>query len=677
MPISTHDPEPAIDVHYGVTVIDRYRWLEDRALAETQAWLDAQKLAHDEYFSKLSDLDSLRSRVSEYLNVEAIEQPAKVGSRYFFRRRKKGQEQACLCVREIEAGTERVLVDPSVHGPFAAVAIHRISEDGGLLAFALKHGGERTEELYFVDVENGRILEDHLGTGHIRGFAFGPDNAGFYYCHEANHSAKKDNPHQICYHRFGDPSGRDTVLISLPRTDQSRLTLISDILNVGAVFVHEGRADLRMDLYLAPFEQNQLWRLIFAEKTLPYGPFVHHGQIYVLTFADAANGRIVELREDGSEGSLIVPEWEAPIGIFRTAEDSLYVSYRIDCSTVIHRWSWAGEFLGELPVQPRGSLGLHQAYTSSGDALFLAHESFSEPQSILEFSETTHSYIPWPRRTAALKRRNYHIQRVSYSSKDGTMIPMWLVALDSWEPDGCRPAILTGYGGFGISMTPRFSVLVTIMIELGCVFALPNLRGGSEFGKGWHDAARGRNRQVAYDDFLAAAEWLCANRITQPDRLAIFGGSNSGLLVAVAMTQRPDLFRAVLCLAPVLDMLRYEQFGNARKWREEYGSVSDEEDFRALYAYSPYHRVKDEIDYPAILLVSGDKDTQCDPSHVRKMAARLQERTAQHHPVLVDYSAERGHVPALPLSVRIDALARRIAFLCHELGIVVPNEEVV
>jgi len=246
---------------------------------------------------------------------------------------------------------------------------------------------------------------------------------------------------------------------------------------------------------------------------------------------------------------------------------------------------------------------------------------------------------------------------------------MWLVSLEKTDRRKPRPTILTGYGAAGIAMTPRFSVLVAVLLELGCIFALPNIRGGSEFGKDWHEAARRRNRQVAYDDFLSAAEWLCENDVTCPQQLGIFGGSNSGLLVAVALTQRPDLFGAVVCLAPILDMLRYEKFGDARKWITEHGTVEDPDDFHAIYASSPYHRVAELQNYPSTLFVTGDKDGQCDPAHVRKMAARLQLRKAQQRPVLVDYSAERGHSAVLPLSVRINALSRRIAFLCNELKI--------
>lgn len=674
MPIGAYKPEPAINVLHGVTVIDPFRWLEDRTSTETQEWLDFQKRVHDEYFSRLPDVECLRSRVSEYLDVEVVEQPAKVGNRYFFRRRRKGQEQACICVRDIETGTERVLVDPSVHGPYAAVAIHRISEDGRILAYALKHGGERAEEIRFVDVENVRSPESLLSSGYARGLAFQSDVTAFYYCHEPEWAAEQNLPHEIRYRRFEDSSDQGQVLLSMPRSERSRLYLISDNVNLGAIYIRDGGTGFKIDMYVASRSTDRVWHPIFRDKEPPYGPFLHHGKIYVASSADAPNGQVIELLEDGSEGQVIVPEWNAQMGSIRLAEDRLYVSYQVDCTTIIHSRSWTGELLGVLPAQPEGQFGLLQSYTESGDVLFFSHESFSEPPSIFEYSAATNSFLPWDKRENAKGGHRYHIQRVSYPSKDGTPIPMWLVALDPFKSNACQPAILTGYGGFGASMMPRFSVLVTVMLEIGCVFALPNLRGGSEFGREWHEAARRHKRQVAFDDFIASAEWLCGQGITQPERLAIFGGSNSGLLVAAAMTQKPHLFRAVLCIAPILDMLRYEQFGDARKWREEYGTVADAGDFHSLHAYSPYHHISEDVNYPPTLFVSGDKDTQCDPAHVRKMAGRLQDRSVQTNPILVDHSAERGHTPALPLSIRIDALTRRVAFLCHELGITTPTE---
>jgi prolyl oligopeptidase len=232
---------------------------------------------------------------------------------------------------------------------------------------------------------------------------------------------------------------------------------------------------------------------------------------------------------------------------------------------------------------------------------------------------------------------------------------------------------MTSYGGFGVSVTSKFSPLAAIMMELGATFALPHIRGGGDFGKAWHDAGRTRKRQAAFDDFIGAAEWLCQQGVTTPKLLGIFGSSNSGLLVGAVMTQRPELFGAVVCVSPLLDMVRYEAFDRAAQWRSEYGTTDDPEDFKALFAYSPYHRVADDVNYPATLFVSGDKDERCNPAHVRKMAALLQERPAQRSPVIVDYSQERGHSPVLPLSIRVRALARRIAFLCREQQIAITD----
>jgi prolyl oligopeptidase len=676
MQVSTQIPEPVLEVLHGVSVSDPYRWLEDRDSSTTQHWIEEQHERRNAYFATIGGVDRLRARVRDLLDIEATEQPTKIDGLCFFRRRLKGQEQACLYVREDVTRKDRILVDPSEQGLYVSVAIHHISEDGRFLAYTLKRGGERTEEIHIVDVESGHTLDDHLRGGYARGIAFASENAGFYYCHESAAPHTDNHLHEVRYHQFGEPLDQDQVLLSMPRTSRSGLVLVSDGINLGAVFLHGGDSELTVDLYLASRKNDRDWRAVFVNRAVPYIPLLIGGSLFAISYAGAARGRILQLARDGGEGTTIVPEWHAPIGEVRFVGDHIFVSYQVDGTTILRRWTSAGDFLGALPVPPDGSFGILPSYSARCDALFFRHESFSEPPSILEFSETNLRYIPWAKSGAVSGIGDYRAERVTYPSKDGTPIPMWLVSRGIAKHGGCRPCILTSYGGFGISVTPRFSVLVEIMLELGCVFALPNIRGGSEFGNDWHDAARGRNRQVAYDDFLAAADWICSNGIATPGSLAIFGGSNSGLLVAAAMTQRPELFRAVLCIAPILDMLRYERFGNAGKWREEYGTVENSEDFHALHAYSPYHRVRDSVNYPATLFVTGDKDAQCDPAHVRKMAARLQNRDAQRHSILVDYSSERGHTPSLPLSVRIEALTHRLAFLCSELGIAIPEGDI-
>jgi prolyl oligopeptidase len=242
---------------------------------------------------------------------------------------------------------------------------------------------------------------------------------------------------------------------------------------------------------------------------------------------------------------------------------------------------------------------------------------------------------------------------------------------DVLESGSHHPTIMTSYGGYGVSMTPQFSVFVAFLMERGCLFALPNIRGGSEFGAEWHDSAKRRKRQVAFDDFLSAAEWLIETGRTEPRRLAIFGGSNSGLLVGAAMTQRPDLFHAVVCMVPMLDMLRYHLFDNAHVWAEEFGTADDPQDFAALFRYSPYHNVRETTAYPATMIVSGDSDQNCNPSHARKMIARLQAANISESPIVLDYSRHRGHSPVLPLSERVEALTDRMAFLCDQLNLTV------
>lgn len=658
-------PEPVVEVLHGQTIVDPYRWLEDRNSPATAAWITNQQQQHDAYFSGIPGLDWVRGRVSHYLNVEVVDQPAKVGDRYFYRRRKRNQEQACICERGSTTDNERVLVDPVNQGAFTTVAIHRIHDDGSLLAYEVRHGGSDAKSIHIVDVDQGRTLQDHLETGYARGFVFAMDRAGYYYCHEPLESL---GPHAIRFHRFGETANEDDVLLCLDRTRQSRLVLVADELRLGAILMHFDGANSLIDFYLSHRTRRAQWTHVLANKKTPYAVFLRKDRIFAITEEGGTRRHIVELKENGDPCCTVVPEWGYEIQRMAVAGGSIFATYLVNQRTVVRRWPLSGEDASTLEIPNGGSIEFLSGFSSNSTSLFYKSESFTEPSGIYEYQTATETHISWNPPRDCSPENTFQVKCVSYKSNDGIEIPMSLVMRRDLNHERARPVILTGYGGFGASMTPKFSVLVTIMLELGAVFALPNIRGGSEFGKAWYEAARARNRQVAFDDFIAAAEWLCAQGITTPEMLAIFGGSNSGLLVGVAMTQRPDLFRAVLCIAPLLDMVRYENFDSASKWQHEYGTIESPEDFCALYAYSPYHHVRKEVNYPSTLFVSGDKDDRCNPAHVRKMAASLQTRSSQSHPILVDYSQQRGHAPVLPLSVRIEALARRVAFLCHELG---------
>ncbi|WP_260706563.1 prolyl oligopeptidase family serine peptidase [Edaphobacter flagellatus] len=652
------------EIIHGVNVSDPYRWLEDRSLPETEEWIREQQRRCDVYFAECNDMNVLREEVMSYLDAEVVDQPVRTGDRYFYRRRNSGMEQACIYVRDAITGVETLLVDPSRDGPFVSVDIHSIASDGSLLAYKRKYGGEDKNSIHIVDVETGVERPGHLSKGLVRGFAFTQDKSGFFYCQEA--SATRDD-HFISLRRL-DESVADQVVFRAARSNGSRLVLTADEVHLGAIWMREVNGELIEDFWIARQEDPVHWHQIFSNKPLPFSPILRNGRVFAISEEGAANRRLIELDPDGKTLRTIVPEQKGTMRGVVFGRDTVYALFLNEMQFELKCWSLEGTVLPDIVLRRNGTVHLIPTHGNDG-SLFLSYESFAQPPILFEYLTESRELKVWNTRIPSQGPSDYVVRDESYPAIDGTSIPITLVSALDAPSTSPRPVIMTGYGGFGVPMTPQFSVLVSIMLKLGTVFALPHIRGGGEFGKAWHEAARGSFRQVAFGDFLSAAEWMCEEKITSPTQLAIFGGSNSGLLVGVAMTQRPDLFQAVFCVAPLLDMVRYESFDEAAKWRREYGTVDDPEQFAAIYAYSPYHHVQANTNYPSVLFVSGDRDDRCNPAHVRKMAARLQESTKQCRPIVVDYSEERGHAPALPLSVRVDALARRIVFLCRELNL--------
>jgi prolyl oligopeptidase len=661
--------ESVEEVVHNSVVRDPYRWLESRSLPSTEEWIGIQQRRCEEYFASCPELSAIERIVRKYLDVEVIDQPACVRGRYFYRKREVGQEQGCIYMREISGANERMLFDPSHEGRFASVGIHRISADASLLAYEVKRGGEDRKQLRILDVDACETLPNRISRGYARGMAI--SHSGYFYCHE---TAQDIDAHTICYERFGSV-GQGSVVFRTPKSKGSRLTLRANAHWLGALWQRPQGSELVSDFWIAELHDGTPdWVQVFRDKRAPYCPILWHDRILVLAETETGGSRIIELSRRGEERGVFAPEKKVPIQQIAITQDHLFVGYAELGAIAIDAWDSSGQRADSVDVPRNGTVRILPSPAQTTDRFFYAFESFDIPPAIYEYRAPSKTPGLWHQQGPTDRCMRVHVQGTTISSRDGTEIPMTLVSRKRDEPRvGTRPVIMTSYGGFGLATTPQFSVLATVLMELGAVFAVPHIRGGGDFGKAWHDAGRTRNRQASFDDFLAAAQWLATHGLTTTRQLAIFGGSNSGLLVAVAMTQRPDLFRAVLCIAPLLDMVRYESFDQAMKWRREYGTIEDPEDFQALYAYSPYHHVVDEVDYPATLFVSGDKDDRCNPAHVRKMAALLQERSAQRSPVIVDYSEERGHSPVLPLSVRIPALARRIAFLCRELEITVPQ----
>jgi prolyl oligopeptidase len=668
MPLGVSAPRSMIEVLHGEAMSDPYRWLEDRSLPETKLWIREQRRHYDDYFSMCPGLEYIRQRVRSYLDVEVVDQPARVAGRYFYRRRNRDQEQACIYVRDIATDVERLLVDPSNQGPFTSVAIHRISPKGSLVAYEVKHGGEDKHAICIVGVESGQTLPDRLEVGYARGFTFTPNEDGFYYCRDTHESTEN---HTIHLHLFRE-SDVDRVVFSAPRTEESRLILTADTVHLGAIWLHEKDSERVSDFFIASQGEESKWTSVFSDKTPDHHPFLHQGRILVLKGTEGGGRSMTELTSDGQEIRTIIPQSDTPVRQIAIADDIIYVSYLDEGIPRVEKWTLNGKHIGNIDTPKDGSIRLLASRSPNGISLFYSYESFDKPLTIFEYISGEPQSHVWHQRHPTSEIARSKICHVSCHSNDDTEIPLTLVSYGDVFSNRPTAVLLTGYGGFGAAMTPQFSVLGTIMKEIGATIAIAHVRGGGEFGQAWHDAGRKQNRQNAIDDFIAAAEWLWAHGVVTPDKLATFGGSNAGLLVAAAMTQRPELFGAVLCIAPLLDMVRYQCFDQAAKWRDEYGTAANADDFRALYAYSPYHHVESDVDYPPVMFVAGDKDDRCNAAHVRKMTILLQCRPAQRSSVIVDYSEQRGHAPALPLSTRVEALARRIAFLCKELNVLWP-----
>jgi prolyl oligopeptidase len=663
--------EPVVDVLHGVSISDPYRWLEDPNSPETRAWIEQQTRYARAYLDAIPARERIRERVRELLDVETYDSFLRSGHRHFFRKRLPGQEQPSIYFRAGANGEDHLLVDPATRGTgeFTAVKPLRVSADGSLLLYEVKQGGERTGTFEILDVANHRRLPDSLAHGYLRGFAFAPDGKSFYYVHEA--TDKQSPPYRaVLHHVLGSDFKSDRRLFSAGDEEKVRLTLVSGERQLGAL-VFRYREQMQTDFYLLDTTGTHKPICVLDGAAFRFAPRFHGARILAAIDLDSPNRRIVEVQPRRNQCPLffdVVPEKNVPIRSWIITKNYIAASYLYTEGPAIEIFTAFGKHVGQIPCATDETVRMVGSGTDA-DEVFLESESFARPLETDRFSLDSGIRTTWFHPTPLFDAAAYSHVETSFRSKDGTPIPISLVGLPEVLVAKDQPTIMTSYGGYGVSMTPQFSALVAFLIERGCLFALPHVRGGSERGAAWHQAARRRNRQVAFDDFLSAAEWLIDMGSTTPSRLAIFGGSNAGLLVAAAMTQRPDLFRAVLCLVPLLDMIRYSMFDNADLWKQEFGTADDPDDFRVLAGYSPYHAVRDGTAYPATMIVSGDADQNCNPLHARKMTARLQAANSSDHPMFLDYSPHRGHSPVLPLATRIEALTDRLAFLSDQLGV--------
>ena len=672
----------AVEVLHGEPIPDPYRWLEDGDDPETRAWTERQNALTESHLARVPGRAAIRRRLDELLAIGALSVPAPAHGRYFYQRRDGRQNQPVLYVRDRVHGEDRVAVDPNGLDPAGTTALDWFypSDDGSLLAYGLSENGSEQSVLHVLHTTRGSHLADRIPHTRAADLAWLPDNTGFYYTRYPGSGAVPAGEEH--YHRavFFHPLGADPAadpLIHQPARKEywPGVSLSPDgrwlVISVARTFD-------QTDLYLGDrgggAAGTLVPRLVPVAEDLPasFDGEVAHGRLFLRTNLDAPTYRMYEVDparpQRGHWRELVPPREDAVLEGARVVGDRLALSYLERASSRLRLADLDGGLRREVELPTLGSLfGLGGEW--DGHELFFGFSSYTVPPSVYRIDLDTGEQTLWRRVEADVSPERFEVRQVSVTSLDGTPVTMFLVHPRGLARTGDTPTYLTGYGGFNISMTPAFSRSLLLWLEHGGLVAIPNIRGGGEYGEAWHQGGMLARKQNSFDDFVAAAEWLIRERYTRPQRLAVAGGSNGGLLMGAVLTQRPELFGAVVVQVPLLDMLRYHRFLIARLWIPEYGSPDEPEDYAWLRAYSPYHHVRPGTAYPAVLLATAESDSRVDPMHARKMTARLQAATSSGRPVLLRLEARAGHGAGKPLAKVLDELTDTWTFVFSEVGV--------
>ncbi|MGB6383639.1 MAG: prolyl oligopeptidase family serine peptidase [Terriglobales bacterium] len=677
--------EPVEDTVQGHKIIDRYRYLENPNDPDTKLYVEQELSYTRSILDPLPGRDKINARLSQLLEIGTVGAPQLGGKYYFHTRREGNQNQPVLYVREgLNGGlndSDRVLVDVNKMSSDGTVALDWwfASDDGKYVAYGTSQSGSEESTLHIVESATGKVLLDTIDRTRFASVAWMKDSSAFYY---TRHPKKGDVPEgeevyhvKVFYHQIGSDPAKDPLIFGEGRNPQ-------DIPNVSLseddrwLLIDVGEGWTKSEMYLQDLQSKNPPLEITTGKDFLYGVDFFEGKLYITTNEDAPHYRVFVAdaanpkRENWKE---IIPQSDAVLQNASVTGGKLLAQYEHNATSELKLFGLDGKKLADVPLPAIGNV-----FSASGrydrNEIFFGFQSFTVPPSIYRVDLTDVKSALWAKVDApSIDGSAYDVQQVWYSSKDGTKVPMFIVSKKGIEKNGKNPTLLTGYGGFNISMTPAFSRSMYLWMEHGGIYAVANLRGGSEFGEDWHRAGMLEKKQNVFDDFIAAGEYLIAQKYTDKDHLAIQGGSNGGLLMGAMITQRPDLFRAVVCQVPLLDMLRYQNFQIAKLWIPEYGSAEDAKQFEWLYAYSPYHHVKPGIEYPAILFMTGDTDTRVDPMHAKKMAALMQAEAkngdSKDRPILLRIESKAGHGQGKPITKQIEEGTDMYSFLFWQLGV--------
>jgi prolyl oligopeptidase len=689
--------KPAVDIYHGAKVIDNYRWLEDGNSPETQKWVADEMSYTRALLDPLPGRDAIHTRLTELLSIGSITAPVIAGKHYFYTKREGMQNQPVLYVRDGLNDADRVLVDANQLAADGTIALDwfQPSDNGKYVAYGTSQSGSEISTLHIVETKTGTILPDVIERTRAASIAWLHDNSGFYY---TRYPKKGDVPpgqemynRHVFFHWLGTDPETDALVFGEGRDPEDWPSVFLSNDNRW-LLIHVSQGWTKSELFLMDTHGKNAPSRLSTGKDFNYGAEVYEGKVYIITNEDAPryHAFVTDAGNfDRQAWKEIIPQTDAVLQGASVYGGKLFAQYEQNATSQLKIFDLEGQKINDISLP-----GIGTVFGTGGkwnhDEVFFGFHSFTVPPGVYRVDlESVHHVTAgknpvevdtianptlWSKVDApSIDPSAYEVAQEWYKSKDGTRVPMFVVHKKGLQKNGKNPTLLTAYGGFNISLTPTFSRTAYLWMEHGGVFAVANLRGGAEFGEDWHRAGMLDKKQNVFDDMIAAAEHLISEKYTDKNHLAIQGGSNGGLLMGAMITQRPDLFRAVVCQVPLLDMLRYQNFQIAKLWIPEYGSAENPEQFKWLYAYSPYQHVKAGAEYPATLFMTGDFDTRVDPMHAKKMAALLQAEakngSSKTHPILLRIESKAGHGAGKPVTKQIEEFTDVYSFLFWQLGI--------
>jgi prolyl oligopeptidase len=674
------------NIYHGTEVADPYRWLEDdvRVSSDVRAWVDAQNKVTFGYLEKLPHRAAIEKQLTKLWNYERHSVPEKKGPHYFFTKNSGLQNQSVLYVQESLVDEPRVLLDPNTLSKDGTVALSETeySDDGRYMAYSLAEAGSDWVIWKVMEVESGETLSDEIKWVKFSGASWTKDGKGFFYSRypepQPGATFQSLNKNQkLYYHHLGTPQSEDVVVYHRPdQPDWSIGGVVSDDGRYLVIEIGVG-TDPRNQLLFRDLEDPYAMPVALVEDFNNEYSFVGSDGpvLYFKTDLDAPLRRLIaiDIRKPARENwKEVLPQAKNLLQDVDFVGNLFVGQFLKDARSEVKVYNAEGKHVRDVAFDTIGTASGFEG-TQTDNETFYSFSSFTMPPSIYRYDVATGEQTLVHRAKVDFDPTQFDVEQVFFESKDGARVPMFLAHRKGIVLDGTNPTLLYGYGGFNIPIVPAFSPSRLVWMQMGGVLALPNLRGGSEYGETWHKAGTKLHKQNVFDDFIAAAEWLIAHKYTAPAKLAIQGGSNGGLLVGAVMTQRPELFGAALPAVGVMDMLRFHRFTAGRFWTDDYGSADDAAEFKALYAYSPYHNLR-KADYPATLVTTADTDDRVVPGHSFKFAARLQEMQTGPDPVLIRIETRAGHGAGKPVSKQIEELADSWTFLAANLGMKLPAE---